>query len=104
MILRNGKFSGKILRNIFLKIFRTGKFSMEKFPPHITRDSPDHWHKTERNGTLFAKPLHLTAEEARLSEMKNMLNTFSKALCIFFVPNFGEYFPYFVGMKHCYTL
>jgi hypothetical protein len=32
MILRNGKFSGKILR----KIFRTGKFSMENFPPHIT--------------------------------------------------------------------
>jgi hypothetical protein len=33
MILRNGNFSGKILR----KIFRTGKFSMENFPPHITR-------------------------------------------------------------------
>jgi hypothetical protein len=32
MILRNGKFSGKILR----KIFRAGKFSMENFPPHIT--------------------------------------------------------------------
>jgi hypothetical protein len=32
MILRNGKFSGKILR----KIFRTGKFFMENFPPHIT--------------------------------------------------------------------
>jgi hypothetical protein len=32
MILRNGKFSGKILR----KIFRTRKFSMENFPPHIT--------------------------------------------------------------------
>jgi hypothetical protein len=36
MILRNGKFSGKILRKIFWKIFRTGKFSMENFPPHIT--------------------------------------------------------------------
>jgi hypothetical protein len=32
MISRNGKFSGKMLR----KIFRTGKFSMENFPPHIT--------------------------------------------------------------------
>jgi hypothetical protein len=32
MILRNGKFSGKILR----KIFRAGKFSVEHFPPHIT--------------------------------------------------------------------
>jgi hypothetical protein len=32
MILRNGKFSGKILR----KIFRTGKFTMENFPPHVT--------------------------------------------------------------------
>jgi hypothetical protein len=32
MILRNGKFSGKILR----KIFRTGKFYMENFPPRIT--------------------------------------------------------------------
>jgi hypothetical protein len=38
MILRNGKFSGKILRTIFWKIFRTGKFSMENFPPHITKD------------------------------------------------------------------
>jgi hypothetical protein len=63
MILRNGQFSGKILLNIFLKIFRTGKFTTEKFPPHITRDSPDHGHKTERYGTLFAKPLHLTVEE-----------------------------------------
>jgi hypothetical protein len=36
MLLRNGKFSGKILRKIFWKIFRTGKFSMENFPPHIT--------------------------------------------------------------------
>jgi hypothetical protein len=70
MILRNGKFSGKILRKIFLKIFRTGKFSMEHFPSHITRDSPDHGHKTERYGTLFAKPLHLTVEEARLSEVE----------------------------------
>jgi hypothetical protein len=34
MILRNGTFYGKILR----KIFRTGKFSMANFPPHITRD------------------------------------------------------------------
>jgi hypothetical protein len=32
MILRNGNFSGKILR----KIFRTGKFSVENFTPHIT--------------------------------------------------------------------
>jgi hypothetical protein len=32
MILRNGKFSGKILR----KIFRMEKFSMENFLPHIT--------------------------------------------------------------------
>jgi hypothetical protein len=32
MISGNGKFSGKILR----QIFRTGKFSMENFPPHIT--------------------------------------------------------------------
>jgi hypothetical protein len=32
MILRNGKFSGKILR----KIFRMGKFCTENFPPHIT--------------------------------------------------------------------
>jgi hypothetical protein len=32
MILRNGKFSGKILR----KIFRKGKISMKNFPPHIT--------------------------------------------------------------------
>jgi hypothetical protein len=38
MILRNGKFSGKILR----KIFRTGKFSMENFPPHITTHDPSH--------------------------------------------------------------
>jgi hypothetical protein len=36
MILRNGKFSGKILRNFLWKFFRTGKFSMENFPPHIT--------------------------------------------------------------------
>jgi hypothetical protein len=45
MILRNGKFSGKILR----KIFRTGKFSMENFPPHITTDrskfDPRQWRK-----------------------------------------------------------
>jgi hypothetical protein len=39
MILRNGKFSGKILRKIFWKIFRTGKFSMEEYPPHITTDT-----------------------------------------------------------------
>jgi hypothetical protein len=39
MILRNGKFSGKILRKTFWKIFRTGKFSMENVPPHITRYS-----------------------------------------------------------------
>jgi hypothetical protein len=32
MILRNGKFSGKKMRTIF----RTGKFSMGNFPPHIT--------------------------------------------------------------------
>jgi hypothetical protein len=32
-------FSGKILRKIFWKIFRTGKFSMENFPPHITNYS-----------------------------------------------------------------
>jgi hypothetical protein len=33
-------------------------------------DRPDHGHKTERDGMLFAKPLHLTVEEARLSEVK----------------------------------
>jgi hypothetical protein len=37
MILRNGKFSGKIFRKIFWKMFRTGKCSMENFPPHITK-------------------------------------------------------------------
>jgi hypothetical protein len=35
MILRNEKFSEKILR----KIFRTGKFSMENCPPHITNSN-----------------------------------------------------------------
>jgi hypothetical protein len=35
MILRNGKFCGKILR----KVFRTGKFYMENFPPHITNSN-----------------------------------------------------------------
>jgi hypothetical protein len=28
-----------------------------------TGDRPDHGHKTERYGMLFAKPLYLTAEE-----------------------------------------
>jgi hypothetical protein len=27
-------------RKIFCKIFRTGKFSMENFPPHITKKDP----------------------------------------------------------------
>jgi hypothetical protein len=35
-----------------------------------TGDRPDHGHKTERDGILFAKPLHLTVEEERLSEVK----------------------------------
>jgi hypothetical protein len=35
-----------------------------------TGDRPDHGHETERYGMLFAKPLHLTVEEARLSEVK----------------------------------
>jgi hypothetical protein len=34
-----------------------------------TRDRPDHGHKTERYGMLFAKPLHLMEEEVRLSEV-----------------------------------
>jgi hypothetical protein len=34
-----------------------------------TRDGPDHGHKTERYGMLFAKPLHLMEEEVRLSEV-----------------------------------
>jgi hypothetical protein len=50
-----------------------------------TRDSPEHGHKTERYGTLFAKPLHLTVEEARLCEVKNLLIIFSKAICISFL-------------------
>jgi hypothetical protein len=48
MISRNGKFSGKILWKIFWKIFRTGKFSMENFPPHITI------HHTQVDSLLFA--------------------------------------------------
>jgi hypothetical protein len=35
-----------------------------------TGDRPDHGHKTERYGVPFAKPLHLTVVEARLSEGK----------------------------------
>jgi hypothetical protein len=34
-----------------------------------TGDRTDHGHKTERYGMPFAKPLHLTAEEVRLSEV-----------------------------------
>jgi hypothetical protein len=37
-----------------------------------TEDMPDHRHKTERDGILFAKPLHVTVEEAQLSEVKWM--------------------------------
>jgi hypothetical protein len=36
-----------------------------------TEDRPDHRHKTERYGMLFAKPLHLMVEEVRLSEVKH---------------------------------
>jgi hypothetical protein len=35
-----------------------------------TGDRPDHGHKTERYVMLFAKPLHVTVEEALLSEVK----------------------------------
>jgi hypothetical protein len=35
-----------------------------------TGDTPDHGYKTERYGTLFAKTLYLTVEEARVSEVK----------------------------------
>jgi hypothetical protein len=35
-----------------------------------TGDRPDDWHETERYGMLFAKPPHLTVEEARLSKVK----------------------------------
>jgi hypothetical protein len=35
-----------------------------------TGDRPDHGHKTERYDILFAKPLHLTVDEARLCEVK----------------------------------
>jgi hypothetical protein len=37
MILRNGKFSGKILRKMFWKIFRTGKFSTSHQYPCVIR-------------------------------------------------------------------
>jgi hypothetical protein len=36
-----------------------------------TGDKPDNGHKTERDGMLFVKPLHLTLEEDRLSEVTN---------------------------------
>jgi hypothetical protein len=36
-----------------------------------TGDKPDNGHKTELDGMLFAKPLHLTFEEDRLSEVTN---------------------------------
>jgi hypothetical protein len=35
MILRNGKFSGKIMRKMFWKIFRTGKFSTSHHYIHV---------------------------------------------------------------------
>jgi hypothetical protein len=35
-----------------------------------TGERPNHRYKTERYGMLFAKPLHLTVEEVRLSEVK----------------------------------
>jgi hypothetical protein len=38
MILRNGKFSGKILR----KIFRMGKFSTSHHYPQTSRDAVEH--------------------------------------------------------------
>jgi hypothetical protein len=38
-----------------------------------TGDRPDPGHKTERYGVLFAKPLHLTVEEVRLSDVMEFL-------------------------------
>jgi hypothetical protein len=39
-----------------------------------TGNRPDHGHKTEKYGMLFAKPLHLTVEETGPSEVKCKLS------------------------------
>jgi hypothetical protein len=45
MILRNGKFSGKILR----KIFRTGKFSTSHHYPQVIHEyGGPRWNDTDR--------------------------------------------------------
>jgi hypothetical protein len=97
MILRNGKFSGKILRKIFWKIFRTRKFSienflwkifrtrkfsMENFPPHITVHTSSEAHPVSYpmgTGGLFLGGKALPGRDADHSppsgvEVKNELN------------------------------